>query len=160
MDCWNNNPDFTISAASDIYAVRKILAQAISHNSIADLSPENLGTLELILAEALNNVAEHAYSGGRTGPITLSWSKKSDGLHICIQDTGHPMPDCMVPSTTQPDPNVALNALPEGGFGWFLIRTLAKDLKYSRSGQINCLKLRFPMGKEQNRHSEFAPKAP
>ena len=34
-------------------------------------------------------------------------------------------------------------ALPEGGFGWFLIRTLTKSLNYIRQNDENCLTLVF-----------------
>jgi serine/threonine-protein kinase RsbW len=33
--------------------------------------------------------------------------------------------------------------LPEGGFGWFLIRTLSRDLDYRREGGRNLLSFRL-----------------
>jgi serine/threonine-protein kinase RsbW len=34
--------------------------------------------------------------------------------------------------------------LPEGGFGWYLIRTLARDVRYDRNGVTNCLTFWLP----------------
>jgi serine/threonine-protein kinase RsbW len=39
-----------------------------------------------------------------------------------------------------------LEDLPEGGFGWFLIQNLAKDVTYNRVGDVNELKLRLAIG--------------
>ena len=46
-----------------------------------------------------------------------------------------------LPALGQPSPLVMGEDLPEGGFGWFLIRTLTLDLEYERDGGFN--KLRF-----------------
>ena len=42
--------------------------------------------------------------------------------------------------------DVAFEDLPEGGFGWFLIQDLAKDVLYARVENENRLSLRLAVG--------------
>ena len=44
------------------------------------------------------------------------------------------MPNGQPPFGFAPDVTVALDDLPEGGFGWFLIKDLARDVSYERQG--------------------------
>ena len=39
--------------------------------------------------------------------------------------------------------------LPEGGFGWYLIRDLARDVNYEREGWCNVLTLRLEVAQEE-----------
>lgn len=108
----------------------------------AGIGAEDCGNVELILAEALNNVAEHAYADG-AGPVELTVTLQQGGVACTIADRGRPMPLGMVPS---PDlPVIAPpDDLPEGGFGWHIIRCLATDLTYQRDRLQNRLSLRVP----------------
>lgn len=103
------------------------------------LSDGDLGTIELVLAEALNNIAEHAY-GPEGGPIELVLDLAGGRLRCELRDRGRPMPLGQAPS---PDPPVIgpPDALPEGGFGWHIIRCLVAELCYERDGGVNRLQL-------------------
>ncbi len=48
------------------------------------------------------------------------------------------MPDGELPIGRLTDPKIAKD-LPEGGFGWFLIRNLSQDLTYDRDEDKNIL---------------------
>lgn len=115
------------------------LAQVLAS---AGVGAEDSANIELILAEALNNVAEHAYAEG-AGPVELTVTLQQGGVACTITDRGRPMPLGMVPS---PDlPVIAPpDDLPEGGFGWHIIRCLATDLTYQRDRLQNRLSLRVP----------------
>lgn len=102
---------------------------------------EVCATAELIMAEVLNNVVEHAYVGTR-GPIDITVRPGADGLYCQVRDFGRPMPGGVLPQGRRPD--TAARDLPEGGFGWFLIRELARDLRYQRRGGSNVLSFRVP----------------
>ena len=55
------------------------------------------------------------------------------------------MPGGRPPAGRLPDgADCALVDLPEGGFGWHLIRTLTRDLAYVRSGGCNRLSFLLP----------------
>ena len=96
---------------------------------------------ELILAEVLNNVVEHAYAEG-TGPVELTVGILPGGLSCEVADQGKPLPSGMVPP---PDlPEASPDSLPEGGFGWHIIRCLTSDLSYTRESGENRLTLQIP----------------
>ena len=94
----------------------------------------------IVLAEILNNVAEHAYRGQIDGIISLVMHSYQDALSITVTDSGCPFPGVPsqgMPKLSQDD----LNAMPEGGFGWALIQSLSSDIKYNYIGEQNVLRV-------------------
>ena len=110
------------------------------------LEQEERGSVELVLAEVLNNVVEHAYGPEERGWISLFCTPGPDGLQFRIQDSGRPMPEGIPPMGSPAALPEALEALPEGGFGWFLIRDLSHDVSYQRQGELNVLSFRIKVG--------------
>jgi serine/threonine-protein kinase RsbW len=53
------------------------------------------------------------------------------------------MPDGRPPIGSYAGPAVILDDQPEGGFGWFLIRSLARELEYRRTDGENVLTFRI-----------------
>ena len=53
------------------------------------------------------------------------------------------MPNGQLPLGMAQDVDVDMMDLPDGGFGWFLIKDLAKDVRYHRIGEVNQLDLRL-----------------
>ncbi len=135
----------TLIFNADPAAVREALAELLAAPPVRALSPDDLGTVELVLAEVLNNVAEHAYAGG-SGPVEVDLRATAAGLACCVADIGLGMPDGKLPAGQLPDirPD-ALDDLPEGGFGWHLIRSLTADLTYARSAGQNRLSFVIPL---------------
>ena len=130
---------FRCKVGADPFAVRATLAALMQSAPVAGLDAERCEIAEQVLAEVLNNVAEHAYAGG-TGDITVTLWRCPAGLSCLIVDQGRAMPDGRLPPGLLPDAaNVALSDLPEGGFGWHLIRTLTADLHYVRDQGQNRL---------------------
>jgi serine/threonine-protein kinase RsbW len=133
--------------------VRLALKRLEGSSLFRTLCPDTRDTAELVLAEVRNNVVEHAYAG-RTGAIGLHLSGVDGGLLCVVRDSGRPMPGAVLPQGNPPvirpeDP-------PEGGFGWYLIRSLARDLKYRRAGGRNLLRLRIPAGSDKGAGSRLA----
>jgi serine/threonine-protein kinase RsbW len=122
-------------------AVRDGLKILFNRLPLRELSEDDRGTVEIVLAEALNNIVEHAYASSQ-GDIEISLSLQANQLQVCIIDSGLPMPDGTLPTLQQPEPDPQRD-LPEGGFGWFLIRSLSKDLSYRRDGPRNLLCFRL-----------------
>lgn len=107
------------------------------------VTPDAMGRLELVLAEVMNNVAEHAaVPGAETGSMHLCVVMQDNGLCCAITDDGGKLPvDCLKPrSLPIKDPL----DLPEGGFGWFLIQGLTQSLCYYREDHRNCLAFSVP----------------
>lgn len=107
---------------------------------------------ELVLAELLNNIAEHGilalpecmqcnfciYPSGQA-VIRLRLSVYERGIACVLTDNGAEIPqNCL--AANHPPPQ----SLPEGGFGWPLINDLTQCLHYSRSGQRNVLAFLVP----------------
>lgn len=120
-----------------VLEVRAALHDLMACALVRDLSPDCRGTTELVLAEALNNVVEHAYAT-YPGEIEVEVQRAPDRLRFRIADTGLPMPGAEPPPGCLPD-MTSFDDLPEGGFGWFLIRRLTQDLRYRREAGGNRL---------------------
>ena len=136
-----------ISVNSGETAVRTALEKLQKALAPLNFAPEELGSIELVMAEALNNIVEHAYpEGSPAGPIRIRATHKSDGLHLTVVDEGLGMPEGKLPLGAPANVDVDFFDLPEGGFGWFLIKDLAKDVEYKRLGWENHLKLRLAVG--------------
>ena len=107
----------------------------------ADLDEECLATVETVLAEVLNNIAEHAYRD-LGGPVSLLMQRDAAGLRFRVLDRGQPMPRGALP---EGNPPTDVDPLPEGGFGWFLIRRLTTELEYRREPDGNLLLFCIPV---------------
>ncbi|WP_163848380.1 ATP-binding protein [Pseudooceanicola aestuarii] len=134
---------FRIDFSSSLFGVREAVGALCAHLTRAGLDLEETGAVELVTAEVLNNVVEHAYRDASPGPIALTCQQATDGLHFQVIDRGRPMPGGRLPpellSLAAPDPEL----LAEGGYGWFIIQDLARDLSYQRTGNRNELTFRM-----------------
>ena len=138
----------SVTSPATIRDTRCILSRIMEGLS-ALLPAERAGVIEIALAEIINNIVEHAYDGRADGQIrlTASLAEEDQGpvLQFDIQDDGTALPGGMLPPGLPPDLSVPREALPEGGFGWLLIRTLARDLEYSRQDGVNRLTAIFDL---------------
>lgn len=123
--------------------VRGALASLRARLAGLGIGEEDLGRVEIVLAEAMNNVAEHAYDPERGGDVRLGVLLGPTCLHCILSDRGHPLPGLRIPDGALPGTAVARENLPEGGFGWFLIRELTEHLRYDRRGNRNRLTIGF-----------------
>ncbi len=126
--------------------VRLAIKSAMETLGPLNLSDEEASSIEIALAEALNNVVEHAYPDGEPGDVKLVLRHGRAGLLIEIRDNGKAMPNGRTPNGTHPSEAHPEDNLPEGGFGWFLIRELARDLVYDRENGENFLIFRIAAG--------------
>lgn len=129
----------------DLAAVRAALNTIITHLSQDGLDQEELWSVEIVLAEALNNIVLHAYADGPADRIALTWSRGPRGYHFHVMDRGAAMPKGRLPLSNNSNLEHA-QTIPEGGFGWFLIRDLARDIDYRRLDGENHLRFRLAVG--------------
>lgn len=135
-------PDCThIVIPSDPMAVRQALCALFDHLMAGPMCQDARDAAQIVLAEALNNIVEHAYAQG-PGEIEVMIEFSPLGLACRIIDAGLPMPGGTLPDGT-PATLGAGHDLPEGGFGWHLIRSLSQDLNYRREGGRNMLSFRI-----------------
>jgi serine/threonine-protein kinase RsbW len=77
--------------------------------------------------------------------VAVTLSRQPHGLACLIVDSGVSLPDGVIPAGLLPGmADVALEDLPEGGFGWYLIRSLTRDLAYTRDQGVNRLSFILP----------------
>jgi serine/threonine-protein kinase RsbW len=128
-------------------AVRGALAAL--RQALTPLVPtcSELDAVELVVAEVLNNVVEHAYAGTEGGRVRVTAWPAARGLVFRVEDEGCPMPGGRLPPGDGPAIGPAIGDLPEGGFGWFIIHKLTCDLTYRRIGRRNCLTFRMGPGR-------------
>lgn len=103
------------------------------------------GDIKIALAEAINNVAEHAYADIPEANVHVVCHLCPRALKVVIADSGTPMPDLRVPAGRMAHLGNIRQNLPEGGFGWFLIRQLTSEIRYERHRGHNRLYLEFDL---------------
>ncbi|MDA5092875.1 ATP-binding protein [Aliiroseovarius sp. KMU-50] len=129
----------------DSLAVRKALLTVQDGLKGMGVGDDTRSIAEIVLAEVLNNIVEHAYAGQDNGVVELHIHKHDKKLKMAIVDDGLPMPDNRLPNWTAHELDVRRDDLPEGGFGWSLIRDLSSDLTYARRNSQNRLSFSIQM---------------
>jgi serine/threonine-protein kinase RsbW len=126
---------------SNPLAVRSALRKLFDGQPLRRLSEDDRGTAEIVLSEALNNIVEHAYAAHQ-GQIQVNVRVVRGALICTVIDQGLPMPGESLPEGCLPEVRGG-EELPEGGFGWHLIRALSSDLAYRRVNGRNELRFRL-----------------
>ena len=111
----NNLIRFQLRTSEDFDAVRIGLGRFM-HVLETSNTQYDLGEIELVLAEVLNNIAEHGGRESLNHPISLKWHT-SDGLCISVIDAGRCIPTGTITNAQMPDLEAEIDDLPEGGFG-------------------------------------------
>jgi serine/threonine-protein kinase RsbW len=138
-----DGPSIFARIGSSPLAVRDALAEVRAGLSRLTDDEEAGAAVELVLAEILNNICEHAYLGRTDGRIEMSIWTEGEMLAFETVDFGRSMPDGKVPALHRVSVDKPLAELPEGGFGWGLIHHLTSRLSYDRIGNRNCLTFRM-----------------
>lgn len=142
--------DLRLTFPSSPLSVRRALQTVIA--DLQELELEERGSVELVLAEVLNNVVEHAYGPEERGWISLECASEPDGLHFRIRDEGRAMPEGTPPMGAPSPLPERLDKMPEGGFGWFLIKDLSRDVQYRRIDDMNELTFRINIDTARRRN--------
>ncbi len=132
---------------ADAEAVRQALLRLRGELPGLGLDASEIGTAEIVVAELLNNIVEHAYAPGADGGIELDCERRKSRLVCTISDDGRPMPGERLPEKGLAALDVGRQDLPEGGFGWFLIRELVEELSYSRQDGKNIVRVGLGLGR-------------
>lgn len=138
-------PDIFHRFTSGTVQVRHVLDQTRAATRAAHIDRATCDSSQIILGEVLNNVVEHAYHFEEGHPIELSIWLKDTGLLCKVHDQGDPMPNGVPRAgiTTTIDTSDRV-ALPEGGFGWAMVRELTQNLQYFRVDGCNELLFLIP----------------
>ncbi len=132
-----------VSLCAQPLEVRRALA-TLKDKLRPRLPAETLDRLELVLAEVLNNIVEHAYADAPDGGIEVRIASISGKIFCHFNDLGVEIPGGSLPVGHFPRTHdVSLEDLPEGGFGWAMIHTLTDGISYRHWGGHNFLTLRI-----------------
>lgn len=134
------------------FAVQQTLID-VRHRFQGTVADDALARMELVMAEILNNIAQHGTGQGKEPAadapprpvvtIHVSVTRHAGGLACAITDDGAPLPpDCLSDPDHPPSPEVA--AMRAGGFGWVIIRDLTRSLFHFRERSRNVLCFNIP----------------
>lgn len=106
------------SEAEHLLRLRKWLREALAGHGVPKQDQPNL---LLAVGELCANSIQHAYEGRGGQPITVSVRSSDDSVVIEVEDFGKPFD-----ADRYESPN--LEAVPESGYGIFLVKTIADSL--------------------------------
>ncbi|WP_425093114.1 ATP-binding protein [Tropicimonas sp. S265A] len=138
------NEKLSLRFASAPEKVRDALSGINAFLTARDFSEDDRATTEVVMAELLNNIVEHAYLEDPTGEICLSAGFCNGVLCFEVTDRGRAMPQDVLPEGKLPSSDGPLETLPEGGFGWFLLHSLTENLRYCRMAGTNVTRFSIP----------------
>lgn len=131
-------------------------------------SEEAASDLRLAVTEALNNIVEHSGHPPHL-PVRIQVGPRPDGCWLRIVDRGGPLPTGLIDGTWRAPETVSCGEdadadwLPEGGWGWLLIRGAVDRIVYDRQDGVNRLWLAksgsAPEPFPSSDHSEGNPEA-
>jgi len=133
---------FKFSLANDQNKVPDALLSLDSWLDASKIPTSTRSDVQIVLGEALNNVIEHGFEGNGGGAINLMVHCANGKVTAVLEDNGR---EFMPPNITKTPVDVTGNqlALPEGGFGWFLIYQITDSFNFERRKNKNNLHLNF-----------------
>ena len=102
----------------------------------AELSPQVIYRLELVLEETFMNLLWHAFKDGAEHTIELTVQRAADEVVLAFSDDGMPFDPTLAADPPRP---ASLADVSVGGRGLALVRRAAKRIEYQRSDNRNHL---------------------
>lgn len=130
---------FQLSGPQDFVSVRKALATIKSDFLRQGHLAEQYASVEMVFAEALNNIAEHGGPTVHLSPIKIKWQFMQGLFQAELEDGGQPFAPKTLSKKPAPNLDVVEADLPEGGFGWHIMSQLCDRLDYQRQDGKNLL---------------------
>lgn len=152
VKCQTSPNELRVVFGSSPMGVREALRSTLQGLRHLNLTDDATSRVELVLAEVMNNIVEHAYSDGAEGMIELHVTYDKNVLKCVALDDGRSLPGGVMPDPAPPSPAPRLADEKESGFGWYLIRELSNELVYARVDDRNRLSFRLDLTRSvQNR---------
>ena len=117
----------------------RVIAE-FTRDAVSPRFNENDSTaIEVAIVEAANNILKHSYSLESGHPITLYIHYNGREMEFTFQDQGMPFDPSEIKPVELSWNNI--HDIPESGRGIYIIKEIMDSVNYSRSGDINSLKL-------------------
>jgi serine/threonine-protein kinase RsbW len=121
---------------AEVGELRRIAAWVRGECARAGLPDETALDLELCVDEVVSNIIKHGFDGP-TGPeVWIDLVATAQEARVVVQDEGRALDPLVVPRKLAP---LSLDDLTVGGYGLVILRALARDLSYQRTGGRNIL---------------------
>jgi anti-sigma regulatory factor (Ser/Thr protein kinase) len=129
----NNRLQLNVAATQD--AVEPLRDAVTAYLAPIGLSARAQYGVELILEEALSNLAWHAFNQD-PGPrrVDIAVEVRDDEVLLSLQDDGQPFDPLQAKAASRPK---SLDEAQPGGLGLVLIRKFAKSVRYERRDSRN-----------------------
>lgn len=128
-----------VECTAGLDEIRQTLQDVSRFLSTCPIPQGQAHDLDLVLAEVMTNIARHGYPG-KQGTISLRLDQTPGALECRIADQGASFDPSLL-GCTPPDPV----DLREGGYGWFIIRSIARQVRYERMEGENILLFSVPL---------------
>ena len=125
--------------------IRQVVEDICQHLGQAGLPAADLTSVQIVIAEILNNIVEHAYGINGTGRFSVHIRVRGGLLFAGFCDCGQRIPTNVLTPQSMDDPDSDIPDLPEGGFGWSLIHILVSQLRYRYVSEQNWLTVAIPI---------------
>ena len=106
--------------------------------SAADLPPAQALPFEIALEEIFMNVVMHGSPVGCKGRVEVCLALADDNLTLAVEDDGPPFDPLTLPT---PDIRARLEDRRVGGLGVHFVRQMMDDVRYTRVGPRNQLRM-------------------
>jgi serine/threonine-protein kinase RsbW len=133
---------FTIDIVSDYAEVRRV-GEWLADIGQGRIDEAVLDELQLVVAEAVNNIIRHAYREQPGRPISVRLELTAAGITLVFRDSGQAPPPGFPQSrigSLEVDPT-DLAALGESGRGLAIIMSCVDRMDYARNGSANEMRL-------------------
>lgn len=141
---------FTVPAHLDNVAA---VSQALRAFIAEHMPEDDCNAIELGVVEALTNIVRHGYADVPHGAMDLAFEQSAAAAIVEVVDSGKSIPDVALGAAGNGcfdfDP-MQLDALPEGGMGLSIIKTLFDAVRYESAGGVNRLMLARRFGNEKD----------
>ena len=124
--------------ASDPKNVHRVEQFLLKMNSSLKFSDEQLGTLLVVVTEAVNNAIIHGNKRNASKKVVVTGTVQDHLLVIKVKDEGKGFDPQGIPNPIDEG-----NLLRESGRGVFLMRQLAENVSYNSKGNEVTMKIRF-----------------
>ncbi|MEK9734399.1 MAG: ATP-binding protein, partial [Paracoccaceae bacterium] len=119
-----NELEIRLSVAEDYLSVRHGLQEFKTRFANGKSRDIDVNPIELVLAEILNNIAEHGDHASLPEKICLKWALHKNRFSAEISDAGVAYSPLEKIRAAKKHKDTSFDNLPEGGFGWHIISAL------------------------------------
>jgi len=132
-----------LTLSIDPAEIPRAMDAAETFAATAGLDPQVRHDLLLAVDEVLINVINHGFpdDGRDDGVVVVTVRRESDGVALVVEDSGVAFDP--LAEAPEPDLDAAVDDRPIGGLGVHLVKALASEAAYERTGERNRLSLVF-----------------